>query len=100
MFSGGPGRKGAAPFNHFIRRTELLMTTLKDVADACNVSVSTVSRALNGNSLIRPEVAAAIRETAQNRTGRSLPVYMPVPFRPVTPLSRVAMIWAAMFMPL
>ena len=42
------------------------MTTLKDVADACNVSVSTVSRALNGNSLIRPEVAAAIRETAQN----------------------------------
>ena len=54
------------------------MTTLKDIAAQCRVSVSTVSRALNGSDLIRPEVIASIRETAArmgyqpNEVARSL----------------------------
>ncbi len=41
------------------------MVTLKDIAQACDVSVSTVSRALNGIQLIRPERAESIRQTAR-----------------------------------
>ncbi len=54
------------------------MITLKDIATECGVSVSTVSRALNGPDLIRPELAAEIRETAlrmgyqPNEVARSL----------------------------
>lgn len=54
------------------------MITLKDIAAECRVSISTVSRALNGNELIRPELAASIRETAvrmgyqPNEAARSL----------------------------
>lgn len=54
------------------------MIKLKDIAGSCGVSVSTVSRALNGNSLIRPEVAEKIRAAARemgyqpNEVARSL----------------------------
>jgi len=54
------------------------MTTLKDIAAECRVSVSTVSRALNGTDLIRPELAESIRKTAArmgylpNEVARSL----------------------------
>ena len=54
------------------------MITLKDIAAECRVSVSTVSRALNGSELIRPGLAASIRETAArlgyqpNEVARSL----------------------------
>ncbi len=41
------------------------MVTLKDVAARCGVSVSTVSRVMNGVDLISAEKAAAIRKTAQ-----------------------------------
>ena len=41
------------------------MVTLRDVAERCGVSASTVSRALNDVALIRPERARKIREVAQ-----------------------------------
>jgi len=41
------------------------MTKLKDIADVCGVSISTVSRALNGSSLIGQETAQEIRNTAR-----------------------------------
>lgn len=54
------------------------MTTLKDIAAACRVSASTVSRALNGTGVVRPELADSIRAVADrlgyqpNEVARSL----------------------------
>jgi LacI family transcriptional regulator len=54
------------------------MITLKDIAAECHVSVSTVSRALNGTDLISPEVTESIRAAAErmgyhpNEIARSL----------------------------
>ena len=41
------------------------MVTMKDIAQQCGVSVSTVSRVLSGNELISPETAALVTEAAQ-----------------------------------
>lgn len=41
------------------------MITLKDIAESCGVSVSTVSRALNGVEIVNPERAEAIRAAAR-----------------------------------
>lgn len=40
------------------------MTTIKDVADKAQVSIATVSRALNGDPKVRPETAAKIKAIA------------------------------------
>lgn len=40
------------------------MSTIKDVAKAANMSIATVSRALNGSSSVRPETAAKIMKIA------------------------------------
>ena len=40
------------------------MVTMKDIAQQCGVSVSTVSRVLSGNALISPETAKAVMKTA------------------------------------
>jgi LacI family transcriptional regulator len=40
------------------------MTTIKDVAKAAQVSIATVSRALNGDAKVRPETAAKIKAIA------------------------------------
>jgi len=41
------------------------MVTMKDIADRCGVSVSTVSRVLSGNELISPETTRLVTETAE-----------------------------------
>ncbi|MCI2069295.1 MAG: LacI family transcriptional regulator [Bacilli bacterium] len=41
------------------------MTKIKDIAKACGVSVSTVSKALNGNSDLSEETAARVRKAAK-----------------------------------
>ncbi|NMP24914.1 LacI family DNA-binding transcriptional regulator [Sulfobacillus harzensis] len=38
--------------------------TLRDVARHCNVSISTVSRVLNGTSTVKPEIAERVRKAA------------------------------------
>lgn len=41
------------------------MITMKDIAQRCGVSVSTVSRVLSGNELISPKTAGAVLKTAE-----------------------------------
>ena len=41
------------------------MVTMKDIAQKCGVSVSTVSRVLSGNELISPETSRLVMETAE-----------------------------------
>ena len=41
------------------------MVTMKDIAQRCGVSVSTVSRVLSGNELIGPETTRAVLQTAE-----------------------------------
>ena len=43
------------------------MVTLKDVAEKCGMSVSTVSRAMNGVELINADRAEEIRAAARDR---------------------------------
>lgn len=44
---------------------DMLMVTLKDIANACSVSISTVSRALNNPGDVNGETVQRIRQTAQ-----------------------------------
>ena len=56
------------------------MVTLKDVAEKCGVSVSTVSRAMNGVELINADRAEEIRAAAREMG------YAPIPPERVGPV--------------
>ncbi len=62
--------------------------TLRDVARHCNVSISTVSRVLNGTSTVNPEIAERVRKAAAelgytpNEAGRRLRMHVDPDFGP------------------
>lgn len=62
--------------------------TLRDVARHCNVSISTVSRVLNGTSTVNPDIAERVRKAAvdlgytPNMAGRQLRLHVDPEFGP------------------
>lgn len=57
--------KGTAPLS-VIQRMGKQMVTMKDIAQRCGVSVSTVSRVLSGNDLISPDTSRLVMDAAES----------------------------------